>query len=63
MSDQDTPTTDAGVWIVGSRDYYWEAQIVFPGTAEGELAALRAINERGYGDARFVKFGEEGQMS
>jgi hypothetical protein len=55
----DAPT---GVWLVGTRDYYWDAEIVFPGTTEGELAALRVVNERGYGEAKFVEFGQEGQI-
>lgn len=49
---------NAGVWAVGTFDYGWTVELVFPGTEEGELQALRLINERGYGEARFVKYGE-----
>lgn len=56
----DAPT---GVWVVGARDYYWNAEIIFPGTDEGEVAALRVVNGRGYGEAKFVEFGQEGQIA
>lgn len=64
VTDSPAGVTDAptGVWMVGSRDYYWDAELVFPGTPEGEVAALRFVNERGYGEAKFVQFGQEGQI-
>lgn len=57
------PPTPAGVWVFGSRDYYWTAQILFPGDDAGKIAALSEVNTRGYGEARFVPFGVEGAMS
>lgn len=47
------------VWVVGQLDQGWKAEIIYPGTTEGELQALRTINERGYGEVRPFRYGEE----
>lgn len=47
------------VWVVGQFDQGWKAEIIYPGTIEGALQALRLVNSRGYGEVRPVQYGEE----
>lgn len=52
-----------GVWVIGYQDHEWEPRAIFPGTPAGELEARRILEEIGGGQARFVRFGQMGQMS
>lgn len=47
-----------GVWAVIQRDYYSTIHLVFPGTPEGEVEALRYVVRVGYGDVKFIPWGK-----
>ncbi len=44
---------NTGVWVVAERDYYEYIERIYA----TEIEALRKVNEQGYGEVKFVRWG------